>query len=265
MTKMETQALEEAAEILLSARTGAAPLDRLPEHLQPTTLEDGYAIQDALNAKLGQAGFGEKVGYKIGCTSSVMQTYLGVPHPCAGAMFQATVMQDAGRFDRSKLCRPGVECEIAVQIGKDMQADRPFTREDCDAYVRSAMASIELVDDRWTDFKAVPAPAFISENFFNAGCVLGAPAEASGEALAVASGSMRINGEVVGSGTGADILGHPFEALAWLANHQMQRGAPLKAGDYVTLGSVIQTQWIDSPALVEVEFTGLGRCELHLA
>jgi len=121
-----------------------------------------------------------------------------------------------------------------------------------------------LVDDRWTDFSRVSAPTLVSDNFFNAGCVFGERSKIPSDELGDATGTMWINGEVVGMGSGADILGHPYEALAWLANHQACRGDPLQAGDIVSLGSVVQTQWIEAGDTVVVDFPRLGQCSLRL-
>jgi 2-oxo-3-hexenedioate decarboxylase/2-keto-4-pentenoate hydratase len=70
---------------------------------------------------------------------------------------------------------------------------------------------------------------------------------------------MTIAGSEVGRGRGGDILGHPLEALAWLANGLAGRGRSLQAGDFVLLGSVVQTRWVEAGALVEIEIAGLGR------
>ena len=70
---------------------------------------------------------------------------------------------------------------------------------------------------------------------------------------------MSINGRVVGSGTGADIMGHPFEPLAWLANSMAERGSFLRAGEFVLLGSLVATKWVEKGDVVEVEVEGLGR------
>jgi 2-keto-4-pentenoate hydratase len=71
-------------------------------------------------------------------------------------------------------------------------------------------------------------------------------------------GRMRINSAEVGSGRGADILGHPLDALAWLANALLARGRRLEAGEIVLLGSVVQTVWVEPGNRVEIEIEGLG-------
>ena len=55
-----------------------------------------------------------------------------------------------------------------------------------------------------------------------------------------------------------DILGDPFEALAWIANHRAKLGVPLLAGSFVMLGSVVQTVFIDNPCEICTEFDDLS-------
>ncbi len=104
------------------------------------------------------------------------------------------------------------------------------------------MAGIELVDDRYVDYAALPAPVLIADDFFNAGVVLGtAVPDWRGLDLATIEGVMTVDGTEIGRGRGADILGHPLSALAWLADHRAALGLPLRAGEFVMLGSVVKT------------------------
>jgi 2-oxo-3-hexenedioate decarboxylase/2-keto-4-pentenoate hydratase len=121
------------------------------------------------------------------------------------------------------------------------------------------MASIEVVDDRYRDYPTLGTPTLIADDFFNAGLVLGEPVRAwQGLDLAALAGRMLINGQEVGTGRGGDILGHPLEALAWLATTAGARGMPLRAGEFVTLGSVVATKWITAGDKIRVEIDGLG-------
>ena len=128
------------------------------------------------------------------------------------------------------------------------------------------MAAIEVVEDRYENYRSLDTPTLVADDFFNAACVLGAPVEAWRELdLAAIRGRMTINGAEVGAGSGGDILGHPLEALAWLANALGARGRHLEAGTFVLLGSVVQTRWVDAGDLVEVEIEGLGRVSARFA
>ena len=260
-----------AAEILYGVRTRAHAIEQLPEIQRPQNIVQSYQLQDELNKKLsGELGL--PMGYKIGCTTEVMQSYLNIPHPCAGRIFQSTAQFAAqfaaqlgqAQYRLAELCRPGVECEIAVLIGKDMPAGNSYTAQQSYTSIDAVMASIELVDDRWIDYQSVDVYSLIAENFFGAGCVFGEPVSLRFDELASVTGELRVNGSLMGTGRGADILGHPCEALAWLANHQVERGSPLRAGDYVSLGSVVKTQWLDVGDTVDINFAGLGACSLTL-
>ena len=128
------------------------------------------------------------------------------------------------------------------------------------------MAAIEVVDDRYVDYRSLDTPTLIADDFFNAAWVLGEPVESWREIdLARVSGRMTINGDEVGTGAGGDILGHPLAALAWLANALAARGRSLAAGEFVLLGSVVQTRWVEAGDLVEVEIEGLGQASCHFA
>ena len=69
---------------------------------------------------------------------------------------------------------------------------------------------------------------------------------------------MTINGEQVGEGATGEILGHPYEALAWLANSLAERNQYLKSGEVVMLGSIVETHWVKRKDEIAVEIDGIG-------
>jgi 2-keto-4-pentenoate hydratase len=83
--------------------------------------------------------------------------------------------------------------------------------------------------------------------------------------LAGVRGRMTVNGREVGAATGAEVMGHPLEALAWLANTRAARGLDLPAGALVLLGSFIQVQWVAAGDEVAIEIEGLGRASVRFS
>ena len=75
---------------------------------------------------------------------------------------------------------------------------------------------------------------------------------------------MIINGEEVGHGHGADALGHPLSALAWLANSLLRRGRMLRAGDVVLTGSIVATKWLQPGDEMTTIIDGLGEARLKV-
>jgi 2-keto-4-pentenoate hydratase len=109
----------EAAKAIATARRARKPLAPLDPAIAPRDEADGYRIQDAVHAVLAP-DTGPLVGYKIGCTSAVMQRYLGIPHPCGGGVFARGVHASGVSLRHGDYVRVGVECEIAVRLGNDL-------------------------------------------------------------------------------------------------------------------------------------------------
>jgi 2-keto-4-pentenoate hydratase len=264
---MEAQAIDDAARLLAQARLGRERFAGLPDGRRPEAEAEAYAIQDALHARLDEAGRGPLVGYKIGCTTPVMQRFLGIDNPCAGGVLAPGVQRRAGHFRHADFLRVGVECEIAVALARDLpEAGAPYDRLEVGAAVGACMAAIEVVDDRYEDYRALDPLTLVADDFFHAGCVLGEPVEDwRGLDLPAARGRMTINGTEVGSGRGGDVLGHPLAALAWLANLCAAHDRSLRAGTFVLLGSVVETRWLERGDLVEIAIEGLGSASARFA
>jgi 2-oxo-3-hexenedioate decarboxylase/2-keto-4-pentenoate hydratase len=234
--------------------------DTLPEELRPPSLADGYRVQRIGRDELERGGFGRQGGWKIGCTTSVMQQYLHVESPVSGGMHRDTMWQGHHRFQVSPPRVFGVECEIAVRMACDLRArDEEYAFDEVAESVAAAMAAIEIVEDRYVDFQSLDVPTLVADDFFHYGCVVGALNEAlDPRALRDATATMHINGNLVGEGQGTDILGDPLTALTWLVNHCASLGTPVLAGDIALLGSVVQTQWVVPGDYVEVHNSMLG-------
>src|SRR5437899_11525273 len=110
-----------AAQIIATARRNRTPLAALPPDLVPSDEAEGYRIQRAVHDLL-LPYVGALVGYKIGCTSAVMQQYLDIPHPCGGGVFAKGVHRTGASLSTKDFVRVGVECEIAVRLGRDLAA-----------------------------------------------------------------------------------------------------------------------------------------------
>jgi 2-keto-4-pentenoate hydratase len=172
----------------------------------------------------------------------------------------ATVQEGHARVRHRDYVRVGAECEIAVRLGADLgPAGAPFDRERVAPAVDAVLAAMEIVDDRYRDYRTLGVATLIADDFFNAGCVLGPPVT-RGRALDLSGlrGITRLNGTEVGRGEGRAVMGHPFEALAWLANLRAGLGLGLRAGDFVLLGSVVETRWVSPGDEVTVAIEGLG-------
>jgi 2-keto-4-pentenoate hydratase len=241
------------------------PVD-LDEARRPADEDAAYRLQAEVNGMLAEK-LGFPAGYKIGCTTPVMQAFLGIPNPCAGEVFGKTVFHREAEVSSRAYRRLGIECELVVELARDMlPGDAPFTRDTVAEAVGAVMPGIEIVDDRYRNYRTLGVPALIADNFFNAGCVLGDPfGDWRTLDLCAIEGRTLINGVEVGRGKGVSVLGHPLEALVWLANARAGRGQGLERGRFVFLGSLVETKWLAPGDVARIEVEGLGDLTLSVA
>lgn len=257
----------QAAEQLFEAHERRARFAPLPPELAPRTESDAYAIQDAFVAQRAQK-LGAIAGYKIALTSAEMRRFVGVDTPMAGAMLESTLHRSPARVRAADYVRLIVEFEIAVQIAEDLPAaDKPFSRQRVAQAVGAVMPALELADDRNADYKELARHPLelIADNCWNEGAVLGAPVQDwKGIDLAAARGIATINGNKVGEGRGADAMGHPLDAVAWLADHLASEGRGLLRGDVVITGSIVTTKTVTTGDFVLFDVEELGSVELRI-
>lgn len=247
-----------AAERVVWARLEAGPLDAFPLEWG-LGQDDGYGIQERANrrltTKLGAVG-----GYKIAGSNPIMRPLAGITGPVSGAMFASTIGSGEGRVRYAAYRRPGVETEIAVRLAKALPAKpQAYTRVEVATAVATVMPAIELVDDRYVNFRTAGAAAIVADNAFNAGCVLGQErslAEVTG--LDRLGARLSIDGRLVALGRSDALLGHPLDALAWLANERARLGLGLPAGCVISLGSMTPVHWLTGPCCVTIDVEALG-------
>ena len=262
-----TTSTGQAAALLAQNRLRGLRLPALPEACRPTSEDAAYTVQFSLREALIRGGAGDLAGYKIGATSRVMQDYLDIHNPCGGGVLADGVHASPAEVRHDSYVHPGVECEIAVRLAADLPAEAaPFSKELVAEAVGACMAAIEIVDDRYIDWRSLDTLTLIADDFFQAGIVLGlAEPEWRGLDLAALAGTMAINGQERGRGLGGDVLGHPFTALTWLANQLAAYGVGLRSGHVVLTGSVVATQWVARGDQVRVDVEGLGSAEVVFA
>ena len=244
------------------ARTRYRPLDAA---VRAAPLDDAYRIQDALHRLLAEAGRGEIAGWKIALTSKAMQQMTGVDQPAAGAIFSTTIHASPARVALGAYHHLGVEFEVAVRLADDLPASGgPWTRASVAAHVGACLPAFELVEDGDADYKTLDAFTLVAQNTWNGGVVLGAPVT-TWQKLDLETAVTRawVNDEPAGQGKTGDALGHPLEAVAWLANLLNGRGRMLDRGMIVMTGSSITTKFPAPGDRVRFAIDGLGEISLQ--
>ena len=260
---MEDIAAQRAAERLLAEHKANVAFKSLGPPDGPKTILDAYDIQDRYVALLA-AEHGGSVGYKVGLTSAPMQAFCGIDHPIAGVVLARRVHKSGASVRRSDFGRLGLEFEIAVRIKSDVPAvGVPYTADMIAPHVAAVGAAIELVDDRSADYGSLDVRSLLADNSWNAGIVLSEFATEWPELESVLGRATK-DGVAIGEGHGRDILGHPFNSVAWLATQLASRGVRLKAGEVVMTGSVMKTIFPTDDAVYRFELEKIGLVEVAL-
>lgn len=260
---MDELAAGRAAETLLAAHQANVQFKTLAPPDRPATVTDAYDIQQRF-VPLLRGAHGDPVGYKVGLTSAAMQTFCGIDHPIAGVVLARRVLRSGASVRRADYGRMGLEFEVAVRLKSDLPATgTPFTAGTIAPHIGGVCAAIEIVDDRSADYAGLDVKSLVADNSWNAGIVL-SEFSATWPDLADVPGRASKDGVAIGEGHGRDILGHPFNSVAWLATQLAARGAALKAGEVVMTGAVMKTVFPDAEASYRFELDGLGSVEVQV-
>jgi len=231
-------------------------LDPLTARYPDITIRDAYAIQQQMLAR--RLADGERViGKKIGVTSQAVMDMLSVFQPDFGWLTDAMLFNQGQEIARNTLIQPKAEGEIAFLLKKQLKGPG-VTAASVLAATEGLMTCFEIVDSRIRDWK-IRIQDTVADNASCGVFVLGDQL-VSPHALDLATCGMVLekNGEVIATGAGAAALGHPANAVAWLANTLGQFDIALEAGDIVLSGSLAAMVPVAAGDNLSVSIGGIG-------
>lgn len=264
----DSDKIRRVARSIFASNIARQPFRPLRGDDAPTSLEEAYLIQDEVYRLFQEeTDIGPLGGYKIALTSKAVQDLCGVHQPVGGCIFATTIRRSPQILHASDMSRVALEFELAVDIARDVPiSGAPYTRTSIATYVGAVMPAFELIEDRMADYSDLDAASILTDRCWCAGVVLGEPfynwQTIDLSACPVAS---VWNGEIVDRGVTGDSMGHPFEGLAWVANHLAGRGRALAAGDIVITGSALKTQYAQVGDHVTYHIEGLGETTVTIA
>lgn len=221
------------ADVIARARAEGRTIDA-PVGGRPLSTAEAYAVQRLRTRD--RLDRGERVvGWKLGYTSAAMREQMGVSSPNHGPLTDAMLLASGGRLPASVL-QPRVEPEVALVLATDLAGD--VGRAAAGAAVARALPALEVVDSVWTGYRFTLEDN-TADGSSAAYVVLGdREIDAPVDALDTVGAVLEIDGAEVGRGRGADAMGHPLDALAWLAARLSEQGETLRAGDVVITGGL---------------------------
>lgn len=249
--------------LLLDAHRNRRLIDQVPAHLVPTEEASAYRVANAVSDRLGM----DIGGWKIGATAANNLQELGAARPIVGRVPRRNIVHSPAQLSYDSLMTPVQECEFAFELAEDLER-RPsgWTAAELVPKIRAMYPAIEVGERRLSRNSTVPILLLIADNSAAGHLVLGAPVDHwQDHDIAQSAVSLRIDDVDVAAGFGRDVLGHPLNALAWLANQGDLAGRPLMEGDIVSTGSCTGMKPVGRGSMSTADFGLMGRVEVSFA
>jgi 2-keto-4-pentenoate hydratase len=218
---------------IFEAERSQQPLDPISERCPSLNARDAYSVQEEY-ARLRLEAGAMLVGRKVGATSKAIQELFKIDTPDYGHIF-SDMVSASGDIVTDSLIQPMVEPELAFVFDRDLRGPGITKAAVLEAVVGIAPC-LEIIDSRIKDW-AISYVDTVADNGSSARCVFGELVNLEGRDLAEVKATMLRNSAAVGTATGAAVLGHPADSVAWLANELGRLGSVLRAGEWVLSGS----------------------------
>jgi 2-keto-4-pentenoate hydratase len=252
-----TMTAKELGDALAAARRDGSYAD-----IDWAGITDGASAM-AVQAVAVSAYGGRHIGYKIGATSEAAQQIVGCKGPFYGPMAANDACFDGDQVPWMDHYR-GVECEFAFTMARDYPGPGDVAdRESLRGAVADCFIALEVVGRRTAGEGMPQFPGIIAD--FSAHCrFVAGPGVANWAEIDLAAVTVKglANGSLTNEGSGAAVLGHPLNALAWLAEALVADGGRLRAGDIVSTGTTLGIVKPEPGATITGDFGDLGTVSL---
>jgi 2-keto-4-pentenoate hydratase len=250
------ESLGQAAAALREAARSHGYIAPLRNSYPQIDIESAYAIQK-LNTSWRLSEGRRLIGCKIGLTAAAVQKQLGVDQPDYGMLFDDMGYGDGEPIPAAILTQPKIEAEVAFVMGRDLLVPNPSQVDVLNA-IAYALPALEIVGSRIINWDICIADT-IADNASSSAFVLGTrPCRLSDVDLRLCGMVMERRGEQVSIGAGAACLGHPLNAVTWLARKMCALNTPLRAGDLVLSGALGPMVSVQPGDVIEARINGLG-------
>jgi len=256
---MEQKKIRYAKE-LLEAETAVKEIEPFTDRDESITVEDAYYIQ-LETVKLKEAQGKKVIGKKVGLTSKAMQEMLQVDEPDYGHLFDDMTVRNGDIVDTKTMIAPRIEAEIGFML-KDDLVGPDITFLDVIMATDYVVPTLEIIDSRIANWK-IKLIDTVADNGSSAKVVIGDEKKSLEDINLRTNGMiLKKNEEIVATGSGAAALGHPAEAVAWLANKLADFDITLKKGELILPGALSGALNVEAGDTIKADFGTLGVAEV---
>ena len=234
-------------------------------NIEGLTDEEGACTRNKLT-KILATRQGKLVGYKAGLTHAATQKRFDTDRPVWGKLYENMMLANGATVPAQFAARPVFESDLLVRVSSE-RINQARTPEDVLAAIDQVLPFIELpdgvVEDPLTLNGAGVAAINVGARLGVVGEPIATPAGATERrALLLALRDMSVmvsdgSGTALNVAQGRAILGHPLNAVVWLAQALAEEGLAMKPGDLISLGA-FSPQMLPQPGQqIRVTYIGL--------
>ncbi|KFN04270.1 fumarylacetoacetate (FAA) hydrolase family protein [Bacillus clarus] len=248
--------IKELADELIQAEKSCEGIPSFTERYPNLSVLDAYNVQlEIVGRKIEQ---GHKViGKKVGLTSIAMQQMLGVNEPDYGHLLDDMKIENGIAISVDAFVSPKVEAEIGFILAEDLSGPN-ITYVDVLMATKYIVPTLEIIDSRIADWKIKLADT-VADNGSSAKVVIGDTFSTIDKVdLRTTGMTLYKNNSLIATGAGAAALGHPAQAIAWLANKLYEFNIVLKADELILPGALSGAVSVTSNDVIEADFGSLG-------
>jgi 2-keto-4-pentenoate hydratase len=260
---MNQTSIDSAARFLWDAWQAGRQVREIPQEHRPQSRAEGYQVQARVAGLSGQDVF----GWKIAATSAAGQKHIGVDGPLAGRLLAKRAFRSGAQVSLANNIMKVAEAEFAFRMRQDLPPRaHPYSVAEVLAAVESLHPAIEIPDSRYEAFAKVGAPQLIADCACACFFVLGEASVADWRQMDLVEHPVEawVDDKLAREGKGANVLGDPRVALAWIANELSLANDMLRAGQVVTTGTCVVPVEIDRDSHVVADFGSIGRVQARM-
>ena len=253
--------IDQLKQQIIDGRLKHKLLDKLSDYQVDS--KDAYKIQEEINNILSNNGLGKIIGYKIGCTNKAIQKELNVVEPIYGALFKNKVIKNDSNISIKNFIKIGVECEIYVNIAKDIIDQDQFSKEKIKNLISYCGLSLEIVEDRFVEIKKNKIEHIIIDGSLGNSIILGKKIRHKFSNYSKFIGKLFLNNNEIYSCSSDSILGDPLNALEWYFKKKLALKRTINKGEIISLGSITPLLWKNKPCTIKAKIDELGECSIN--
>ena len=259
---LDQATIRQLAEHLENAELSRQPVTKITDAHPELDWDDAYSIQFEIRRRKEERGI-RTAGLKMGLTSQAKMCQMGVSEPVYGFLPATGSYADGAGIDTEAFIHPRVEAEVAVVTHTELAGPGCHIGQVLQA-VDFVTAAVEIIDSRYENFR-FDLKSVIADNTSAAGFVSGSVMrEADDLDLPTLGVVMEKNGEIVETGAGAAVLGHPATSVAMLANMLAARGEVIPAGTFIMTGGITAAVAVDKGDTINVRYQDLGKISFRM-